>query len=288
MAIPIWKDTYYTFNTIYSSVVYAIKLDGAVIFNGKAYKSPNKSDITININKICQNYLRTNIEPVLQSYIDNGEWPENNLLDGIVYTFSLVDSEDNVLENYDFINDWSYERMEVGYGTLDAPINGHYTPRMLRLSTRFEGVDSVYLDNDSDKYNIVGCGDYAVYYQNLYGGFDSLLLESVKSTVKDNYTTHLYNKSFNNTTIAFEEGRYIAEIRTMYDLGTGLLTDEEAEILTKHLLSSNNVYLHDLVNDKIFPVLISNKEGVYKTKENQKGPVAYRIQFTASQSKIRK
>ena len=62
---PIWKDTYYT--TTAASANYSIKLDGNTIFTGKAVRYPGADEMSININRICRNYLECDIAALLET-----------------------------------------------------------------------------------------------------------------------------------------------------------------------------------------------------------------------------
>lgn len=131
------------------------------------------------------------------------------------------------------------------------------------------------------------CGDYALYYLNSHGGWDSFLIEG-KVQKTDNITQYKYSKSFNNTTIEYESGRYISEIATKYVCYTSWLTDAQSANLAKNLLSSNKVYLHDLVNNKIIPVIIENTTIDYKKYFNERQMISYKINLVESQTKIKK
>lgn len=136
-------------------------------------------------------------------------------------------------------------------------------------------------------YDVRYCGDMALYYLNSKGGWDAFLIEgNIKKT--DNYSIYEYNKSFNNNTINFERDRYLNEIETEYELHTGWLTDSQAANLTKNLLGSNKVYAHNLVENKIFPVVITNSSAEYKTYKNEQKLISYTINIVESQGKVRR
>lgn len=274
--------------------------DSKVIYSGKAYKFPNSDTVKININKICQNYLNSNIHNIMQSLADTGMLPtdeDGNVLNDIedsVHTFSLYKVGENIpAATWTFINDWSYQRKQFSdIGTLptfNAIINAHYAEGMICFDTSYAvEKKKLWISTGNDgTYWIPSCGDYAIYFQNLWGGWNSFLIEG-DVTITDNINSYLYNRAFNNNTVEFEEGRYIAEIKSKYNLNTGLLDDEEAETLVKHLLSSNATYLHDLKKNTVIPIVITNKDLIYKTYRNQNGtPFNYVIEVQASQTKIR-
>lgn len=137
-------------------------------------------------------------------------------------------------------------------------------------------------------YDIKYCGDYVLYYLNAYGGWDSFLIEG-KTTRTDTQTTHDYDKQVANTIQAPEKNRYLVEMETTWKLSTCFLTDDEAERLAKHLLTSPKVFLHDLVKQEIYPVNIKTNTAEYKTFENQgRKLVTYTFEVTRATDRIRK
>lgn len=100
---PIWKDTYYT--TTADTAVYRIELNGQNIYSGKAVKYPNADDLDININRICNNYLSSDIAPLLEM-MPATDYRILNI--DAVRTFNLYVDDVNV-EDYTFRLDYSYE-----------------------------------------------------------------------------------------------------------------------------------------------------------------------------------
>lgn len=277
---PIWKDTYYTTNEI--SLVYTINTDGNQIFSGKAYKMPSAERLSININKICQNYLSNDIRTLL-------EGSASSLVQSdVVRDFELRNEAGTVLETYRFIYCWDYDWNWSGSNVdLSNKINGHYDPRMYKLKTIYNnGTATTY--KNSGYYHTEVCADYAVYYVNARGGWDAFAIEgTVKKT--DNITQYTTDRAFNNTTLEFENDRYISEIQTSYELNTGWLADYQAETLAHNLLGSNKAYLHNLETGKLVPIVITDNTAEYQTYQTNGGKLArYTIKVKESQSKIRK
>lgn len=147
--------------------------------------------------------------------------------------------------------------------------------------------DTVITFDGGIKYDVRYCGDYALYYLNSYGGWDSFLIEG-KVRKFDDLTGYDYNKSFDNNTLDFEKTRYMNTIITRYEMHTGWLTDSQSENLAKNLLESTKVYIHNLVENKIYPAIIKDSSIEYKTTRNEGKMVSYTINLEVSQSKIRK
>lgn len=275
---PIWKDTYYTSTA--SSLEYLIQVDGDVIFSGKAYEMPDAEGIRININHICENYLQNDINPLLNSTASTVSVPN------ACRTFTLVTPAGNVLETYRFLYCWDYDRDWSGSdAALSNAICGDYADGMLRL-------DTIYLNGSVQNRKLqftpnIRCCRYALYYLGL-SGWNSFAIQGTARRT-DNITQYQIDRAFNNTTREFEADRYISEIVPSWELNTHYLTDDQAERLAKNLLSSNKVYLHDLEEGKIIPVLIDNKSVVYQTYQtNGKRMAQYTITVKESQTRRRR
>lgn len=297
---PVWEDTYYSANS--ASTRYTITLDGETIFSGKAVRYPTAERLRVNLNKICRNYLESDIASIF-----SGLTPGNAQLFRVDHAdaqrrFKLYFGETNVAD-YRFYQDYSYTEDKAVTGTsinVSNPINNHYCPGMIKLQTirnsnsNASTGSTVYTlgsTAESEPYGYtkqVKCAPYALYYLNSYGGWDSFLIEGTAKK-KDAFTTFQTDRVFNNTTTEFEADRYINEIKTSYVLNTHYLSDEESANLAKNLLGSVKVYLHDIPGGKVMPVLIDNKDVTYQTYQiNGRKLCQYQIQVTESQSKLRK
>lgn len=283
---PIWQDCYYT-STTYTVLDYAVQIVGAsTIYTGRAYQRPGGNGVSINISKICQDYIKDSFREVDfrtltgQTYAHPGSYVE----------FNLVNAQNGtVLATYGFVYDWSYENWDGGERSVSSPINGHKVAGMYDFTTQCRFVVSANTYELATTVGVVGngdnCGEIALYYKNRKGGWDSFLIEgNWKKT--DEYTKYTYNRSFNNNTLEFENGTYHSQIVTKYALSTGWLSDQESENLAFNLLSSNEVYLHNLCTDKVYPVVITDNSATYKTyKNNSHKLVNYQINVEESQRK---
>lgn len=292
---PVWRDTYYTAST--SSAKYYITLDGNTIFSGKAVKYPGASTLKINMNKVCRNYLETDIDYFVSELPTSTSRSEPQPYSQRV--FKLYVGGTNVAD-YRFYQDYSYTTDKSVTGSsinVSNPINGHFVPGMLKLrTTRVSSSSSTSVSTTGNAGSSSGlgyteqvkCSPYAVYYLNSYGGWDSFLIEgSVKKT--DSYTNYQTDRVYDNTKPEFETYRYVNEIQTKYELNTGYLTDEQAANLAKNLLGSVKVYLHNIQEGWVKPVLIDDKNATYQTYQtNGRKLCQYRITVTESQSKLRK
>lgn len=291
---PIYKDTYYV--TTSASVNYRIELEGANIFSGKAVRYPDADELQININKICRNYLESDITPLLETL--------PTMSSGMVHTnaqrvFNLFVNDVNVAD-YRFYQDYSYDnsREVTGlYIDVSNPINGHYVPGMLKVKTTRNtttDLSNVFTQGQVSAsaalgYNTqVKCSPYVLYYLNSYGGWDAFVIEG-NAFKRDSITSFQTDRAFNNNTMEFETSKYVNEIKTSYELNTHYMSDEEASNLAKNLISSTRVYMHNIDESWIKPVIITDSEANYQTYEtNGRKLCQYKIKVTESQSKIRR
>ena len=137
-------------------------------------------------------------------------------------------------------------------------------------------------------YDCSYCGDFAVYYVGRKGGWNAFLFEGMCKRT-DKLKDYKYDRVANNTTIEFENGKYMVEINPSYELKTGWLTDEQSELFASDLVSSPKIYLHNLTENKIVPALINASTAEYKTfANNGRKMVQYTLQVEESQTKIRR
>lgn len=295
-ASPIWKDTYYT--TSASSANYYITLDGGKIFSGKAVKYPDADNLQININKICRNYLECDIAELLNSM------PTSNTNQNHTQaqrTFKLYVDGSNV-RDYRLYQDYSYNSDKATTGSsinVSNPINGHYVPGMLKVrtyrTTNTGSSDPSYYTTGSASSSTglgytkrVKCTPYVLYYLNSYGGWDAFVIEGT-TIKKDAYTSYQTDRVFNNTTLEYELNKYVQEIKTTYELNTGLLSDEQSRNLAKNLVGSLKVYLQNINEGWTRPVLIKDSGVTYQTYQtNGRKLCQYKITVEESQSKIRR
>ena len=280
----IWCDTYYT--TDESPFEYVIKLDEAVVFAGRAYRYPEADEVKININKICENYLQQNIDGLLGQIPPASPQTVQTIP---IPTFNLFDGDGRLMESYRFIPCWDYETVWTGQNSnfrLSDPIDDNYAAGMAKLNTAVVG-DNIVNFLLEPTVNI-DCVDYALYYLNAKGGWDAFAIQGASRKI-DNITSYTTDHSFNNRTMEFETMRNVTEIKTTYELNTHYLSDEQSERLAKHLLGSNMVYLHNLKDGTIKPVVIEDKQVNYQTYQtNGKKLAQYKITVSESQIKRRR
>ena len=291
---PIWRDTYYVNNL--NSAKFRIVLDGENIYSGKAVKYPDAGNLEINVNKVCRNYLESDIAQLLSTM------PSTTTSYTHPYgqrTFQLYVNDSNVAD-YRFYQDYSYTSDKPTTGTninISNPINGHYVLGMLKVKTTRTSngsTSSVITQGSASSYAGLGyetrvkCTPYVLYYHNSYGGWDAFVIEG-NVIKKDNYTTYTTDQVYKNFMPEFETNKYVNEIKTSYELNTNYLTDEQSDNLAKNLIGSIKVYLQNIEEGWVKPVIITDNSVTYQTYQgNNRKMAQYKINVTESQSKIRR
>lgn len=319
---PIWKDIYYDFmgdtkyeiyKETYEYLNGMVYKNDELIYSGKIYLPPKEQKVRVHINKICQNYFDDSYLPT-----DGAVGKSHNY-----ETFKLKNEYGTLLHTYHFVNDWSYEPLTLGiktnpiipnivdgqmfffsvyateqktvkwgmryyngdadYDNTEYVKNDFYTN--IVAPSRQKGVKLFYVGNN--QYHMIPkckC-QYVLYYLNPYGGFDWFPVLG-RVTKKDKVTQYTYTNNYNNNTTEFGKYRYLSEISTEYNLNTGFLTESQSDRMWE-LMESNCVYLHNVVEDKIYPVLITDTDIEYKKKIRGRKMLSYSINVELSQTRER-
>ena len=179
------------------------------------------------------------------------------------------------------MNDWptgSAVGIPSGWTVEDA-----VATRLMAVNTN--NTKAVNTNNTNNDFVVCYCGQYALYYRNARGGWDTFLFEgNCKRT--DNYDILKYTKSYNNTTREFGSNRYLNNITETYELSSGWLDEEESRLFAKHLLPTNRAYLHILDEDRIIPVVITTTSAEFKKYDRiNPQPLNYTITVESSQNR---
>ena len=287
---PIWKDTYYNVSYENSPYEYYIDLDmgsaeDETVFHGKSWVRPGDQYIYINVNKICQDYLTSDLPDLTQITANT------TYVNAEAYrTFYLKNASGTTVQTYNFLLDWSYKDKNLSSSfTMSQPINGHGCNGMFFLTTSFNSssqrVQTAINLSPGSSYDNTHCGDYAIYYLARNGSWCSYLVEG-NVTKSEKYNKYNISVPFNNTKPEFQKKTYHNEITTQYEMYTGWMSDDEAANLAENLLGTNKAYLHNLKTGEIEPVLSTVGTATYKTWKNQgRKRVSYTITIECSQTK---
>ena len=145
--------------------------------------------------------------------------------------------------------------------------------------------DLVEIRLNGNRYKVIdSCSRYVLYYLNAYGGWDSFLIEGAYSE-EDSLTRHTMHKS---SIYDREQKNYLNEIKKKMTLHTSWLSDEQS-LRMHHLLNSTDVYMHDLEQNRILPVILEGSSTPYKTYKGEGGKlVNYTIEVTIAQTRMRR
>ena len=207
----------------------------------------------------------------------NGKGCDNMIIPFCVYyddiaAFSIIEKSNNGSVNIDTMPTPGYPFV-MTYGS-------------------FNSLDKLEFMQDDDvvfSYDMKHCGSGAFVYRNRFGGWDSFLIEG--NIIKtDNYTKQNYRKKgeYNSRKIYNFDEKVTdsVSINTTYEAYTGWLTDEQAERLVFHLLSSPIVYFQNFTGDlydtdqfTLTPVRLTASSAEYKKFRNGKKMVNYLITF---------
>lgn len=176
---------------------------------------------------------------------------------------------------------------EIDNTSMFVRIGGNYTTSVSSIIPSIVWNTEDINDGELQIKTIDTCYDYCLYYVNAYGGWDSLLIKgNTKKT--DDVNSNYYIKTANNTELEFGKVKYLNEITVAYRLYTDWFNDDEQSRLY-HLLESNEVYLHNLADNSIYPVNITNKQVEYKTFTNNGRKKWYNtIDVEVAQTKLRR
>lgn len=154
------------------------------------------------------------------------------------------------------------------------------------LSRWGDDVESVEVNGAT--YYVQPCGEYVLYYVNAYGGWDTFLIDGLVKR-KDSLERFERGLMYDNSDPK-NRGRdnYLNEITRKYELNTGWLSDEES-LRMHHLLNSPLVYLYDIGQGLMLPLVLTDTETDYKTfKGEGRKMVRYTINADLAQDIIRR
>ena len=184
--------------------------------------------------------------------------------------------------NSDFLvygdSDWLYDRDQVPFLTTEW-LNLRDYPTAVKVE--------VY-DSGSEKTTVYrvggGCKQYALYYVNAYGGWDTLAVlgnTKVRDTLKHYTTEQVYS---NRQTHNRGKVNYVNEVTRAFTFNTHPLNEDQASRM-HHLLNSPHVYLHDVLTNHVYPIVLTGN-----TTEHSKGPGlhSYTIEAELAQTRIRR
>lgn len=297
-----------------------------LIFSGKSCKRPNAISNKILVNKICQNYLDTPMiakdafgarggyntfkltdeggSTVYKTYRFVNDWSytddfktgllshpilnDRTVVSSQMLPFTVFGAAENVKLSYGItykdgytddygepVEDWSnYVNIKDGVVTEFFP-----------YSRGGEGVEKYYI-GDTEWKVVDDCKvEYVLYYLNPWGGYDWFPIKG-KAVEIDDITQYVYSQNYTNTSWDFGKRRYLSEINKKYQLHTHWLKGDESKRMW-YLLQSNVVYLHNVKENKISPVIITATQQEHKQRGIVSSRISYQIDVELSQMRER-
>lgn len=285
---------------------YHISIDDKEIYSGMVFSYPNSTNVEIFINEIVSDYLSNYIQfttgvGTMNGYMRKVTVTADNGYSEDFYFYDAWEEPQTVILNAPISNEvdprqYIFVNYIDGYGNLQLYEDGNLVNNSTSVSCGYYSpVRDIYRACGSKINYTARCGeevlgvlqyqitsadkDYALYYVNAFGGWDSLLLKG-HSTQTDNFTSHTYRSERRGTV------KYVNKINPTWSLNTDDMNDSSRMY---HLIESPEVYLHNLKTNEIIPVIITDSNCVYKTYANQGNTrFYYTINVEASKYKIRK
>ena len=286
----IWEDVIYVVTGTTEITYLLYNENSELIYAGVAVARPNDGSCRINVSRIVQNYLNSNLpnEVYTGSTLVTGQYYEPNAVLG----FTLTDGKGNVMEEYSFINIWDYytpfaviANPGVSY-PLSKPVNNHSVSDMYHFSSVLTKQNKV---RTTISNGVVGdyCGYGALYYSNNMAGWDSFLIEGTV-VKKDTYDRYTINNKWETGTLKPGTRTLVNTINESWTLKTHLLSDSEMNTLAENLYGSNNIFFHNFADNKITPVVITDTSVEYKNlRANKKKKFYATINIRSTQPKQR-
>ena len=205
-----------------------------------------------------------------------------------VFTYSDGTTETHVIDlstsddfNVDFNVDFARSLRSAASGTAAFLVEDY-----LRAGKDLVSIVVTDSHGDSITYEVRnGCDDrYALYYLNAFGGWDGLLCTGIANRT-DGIGRNTTEMEYDNRG---EENRgkkdYALDITRRYTFRTGLLDDYAAAGMW-HLLESTDVYVHDLQDGTIRPLVLTGSECAHLSFRNNGGRMPqYTIEAEVAQS----
>ena len=134
------------------------------------------------------------------------------------------------------------------------------------------------------------CAPAALYYRNAYGGWDAFLIEGTfkKSVAMKRSTRKVWASNYGAPSPwPRMEFNYVTEREVRWTWSTKGLNDTESAKFVRHLLASNDAWLHDFATDNIYPVIIETDATDVKTyKANGRRVSTYEVTCRLAEDRI--
>ena len=193
------------------------------------------------------------------------------------FVFSVQNRYSDTLPSYSYQTDLvSVDGVESG--DYKVVSDESYT-QIIKDISNLKTIDITEMNNVDDTRYFKVCttkNKYCLYYKNLYGGYDSILLNPT-SQLSASITDNTLTTDYDTTVLGHYKRSYSKTIQNKWILKTNLLNDTQSEKM-RHIYTSNQMWLHNLETGKLYAVNPVDKTFTEKTyKSNKHKPVSYTI-----------
>ena len=193
------------------------------------------------------------------------------------FIFSVQNRYGDTLPSYSYQTDLvSVDGVESG--DYKVVSDESYT-QIIKDISNIKTIDITEMNNVDDTRYFKVCttkNKYCLYYKNLYGGYDSILLNPT-SQLSASITDNTLTTDYDTTVLNHYKRSYSKTIQNKWTLKTNLLNDTQSEKM-RHIYTSNQMWLHNLETGKLYAVNPVDKTFTEKTfKSNKHKPISYTI-----------
>lgn len=193
------------------------------------------------------------------------------------FVFSVQNRYGDTLPSYSYQTDLvSVDGVETG--DYKVVSDESYT-QIIKDISNLKTIDITEMNNVDDTRYFKVCttkNKYCLYYKNLYGGYDSILLNPT-SQLSASITDNTLTTDYDTTVLNHYKRSYSKTIQNKWSLKTNLLNDTQSEKM-RHIYTSNQMWLHNLETGKLYAVNPVDKTFTEKTfKSNKHKPISYTI-----------
>ena len=193
------------------------------------------------------------------------------------FIFSVQNKYGDTLPSYSYQTDLvSVDGVESG--DYKVVSDESYT-QIIKDISNLKTIDITEMNNVDDTRYFKVCttkNKYCLYYKNLYGGYDSILLNPT-SQLSASITDNTLTTDYDTTVLNHYKRSYSKTIQNKWTLKTNLLNDTQSEKM-RHIYTSNQMWLHNLETGKLYAVNPVDKTFTEKTfKSNKHKPISYTI-----------
>lgn len=193
------------------------------------------------------------------------------------FVFSVQNRYSDTLPSYSYQTDLvSVDGVETG--DYKVVSDESYT-QIIKDISNLKTIDITEMNNVDDTRYFKVCttkNKYCLYYKNLYGGYDSILLNPT-SQLSASITDNTLTTDYDTTVINHYKRSYSKTIQNKWALKTNLLNDTQSEKM-RHIYTSNQMWLHNLETGRLYAVNPVDKTFTEKTfKSNKHKPLSYTI-----------